>query len=69
MYGYPGSHRTPTTYFAKLNKERNGTEYQGPVPEYEKKFRVEDATCLAVPEGSLICLHGDLVHFSTHNHS
>lgn len=69
MYGFPGSHKTPTTYFSKLNATRDATYYEGPEPKYENHYKIEDAACLEVPKGSVICLHGDLVHYSSHNHS
>lgn len=69
MYGFPGSHKTPTTMFSVLKENKKETEYVGPQPNYEKIFKNEEAACLEVKKGSVICLHGDLVHYSGHNTS
>lgn len=50
MFAFPGSHKTPTDYFLKLNKDRKTTSYHGNEPNYESKYNVEEAACLEVPK-------------------
>ncbi|CAD8085372.1 unnamed protein product [Paramecium primaurelia] len=69
MYAFPKSHLTPTTYFNILDETRRNTTMIGQNPEYHKNYDPAKAECLEVTKGSVILLHGDLVHFSGHNHS
>ena len=63
MWGIPGSHKTPTSYFMYSNGKN--TYYEGQLPNYKQ----DGAVCLPVSKGSIILLHGDLVHFSGDNTS
>lgn len=69
MFAFPGSHNNQTDYFLRLGEDRRSTSYVGNPPEYEKKYDPKEAVPLEVPKGTIIALHGDLVHFSGHNHS
>lgn len=67
MWGYPGSHKTPTDYFLKLNSSGSKTYYDPPqAPKYEE---LSNPVPLEVEKGSVVLLHGDFVHFSHANTS
>lgn len=66
MWAVPGSHKTPTDYFLKLSKEQDKitTIYE---PNTPPKYNLEGAEALDAEQGSIVLLHGDLVHFSHAN--
>jgi phytanoyl-CoA hydroxylase len=66
MWGVPGSHKTPTDYFLKLDKTGTKTYYE---PANAPQYDISNAVPLEVEKGSVVLLHGDFVHFSHPNTS
>lgn len=66
MWAFPGSHKTPTNYFSYLTEDKLATVYEGVKPDYSV---LENPVCLEAKKGTIILLHGDTVHYSSHNHS
>ena len=68
MYAVPGSHRTPTDYYMNRGVNADGlanTIFNKDPPAYN----LEGAELLPAEKGSIVLLHGDLVHFSQENTS
>ena len=66
MWGVPGSHKKPTTYFMKQFKGEDGyygTTYNTEKPTYDLKGGVP----LPAEKGSIVLLHGDFVHYRYYN--
>ena len=62
MWAVPGSHKLGTlTYFSRSGDEVTYTN--------EAEYSSENGVCLEVEAGSVILLHGDLVHWSDMNRS
>ncbi|KAM3142374.1 hypothetical protein pb186bvf_005531 [Paramecium bursaria] len=66
MWAFPGSHQNPTKYFSYLTEDKKSTVYEGEKPDYSI---LTNPVCLEAKKGTIIILHGDLVHYSSHNHS
>jgi len=75
MYAVPGSHKAGLRTRYRLRTETNAetgevtrkTYFTPPVAETDLKM--EGGVCLDVPAGSLVVLHGALVHYSFENKS
>jgi phytanoyl-CoA hydroxylase len=62
LWAHPGSHLHGTkTYWAKEGQNMRYSE--------EVKYDTESEECIEVPAGSVVLLHGDLVHWSDINSS
>ena len=80
MWGIPGSHKKPTDYFMKRKPLEETTDEEGNViisdqskevyyTKDKPEYSLEGAVPLDAPQGSIVLLHGDFVHFSYHNNS
>lgn len=68
MYAVPGSHKNPTNYFMKLKNE-NGRNTAVFDPLEKPEHNLTGAVPLEAEKGTVVLLHGDLVHFSHANYS
>lgn len=64
MWAVPGSHKKGVGRFFNLNEEGTACSFDKPYT-----YDIEGAVPVEVTAGSLVLLHGALVHFSGHNHS
>lgn len=69
LWGLPGSHKTPTDYFMKLKKDKEGKSKTYYEPATPPKYELKDPVPLEAEKGTVVLLHGDFVHFSYHNKS
>lgn len=68
LYAVPGSHNTKTNYFMCRRTNSNGhdeTYFKNEKPEFD----CTNGVLMEAPKGSVVLLHGDLVHYSKANHS
>ncbi len=65
LWGVPGSHKQPTSYFMRRSSNNLGTEYVGKEPKYD----LWNGIPLEVKRGSMIFFSGDFVHWSVQNKS
>lgn len=62
LYAIPGSHKNGTLrHWVRRNNEMVMTN--------EKQYTTSGGQCVEAPQGTVVLLHGDLVHWSSHNHS
>lgn len=61
----PESHKNPTTYFFKRNKQGTDVLNEGEKPDYDLKGSIP----LTAKKGTLIFFDGKLVHYSKENTS
>ena len=62
LWGVPGSHKNPTTYFMKQHKGEDGfyeTTYNSDKPKYDLTKGVP----IEAKKGTVVLLHGDFVHY------
>ncbi|CEM07811.1 unnamed protein product [Vitrella brassicaformis CCMP3155] len=64
LYAVPGSHKKGILKRFLLNEDRTSAAYDRP-----GTYDIDNAVPLEVPKGTLVLLHGTLVHFSEHNYS
>ena len=66
MYFVPGSHKEPLERFFNLNEDGNGCSFN---VGKEFKYDISKAVPVPVTAGSLVLIHGGVIHFSGHNYS
>ena len=69
LWGVPGSHKKPTEYFMKTQRDKEGNSKTFYEPAEPPKYDLTGAVPLEVEKGSVVLLHGDFVHFSHGNTS
>jgi len=69
LWGVPGSHKTPTTYFMKIKKDSNGKTVVYYDPPEKPQYDLSNSVPLEAEKGTVVLLHGDFVHFSYPNTS
>eukprot|EP00638_Chattonella_subsalsa_P003970 CAMPEP_0117734680 /NCGR_PEP_ID=MMETSP0947-20121206/833_1 /TAXON_ID=44440 /ORGANISM="Chattonella subsalsa, Strain CCMP2191" /LENGTH=246 /DNA_ID=CAMNT_0005549535 /DNA_START=190 /DNA_END=930 /DNA_ORIENTATION=+ len=67
LWAVPGSHLTTPVSRRFKRDGKGGTTFEP--PEQEKEFDLTGAVPLELPKGSLVLLHGALVHYSLENKS
>jgi phytanoyl-CoA hydroxylase len=65
LWAVPGSHKDGVQRLFIRNPAGNGTIFEGG----DEKFDLTGAVPLEIPKGSMVILHGAVVHYSEHNHS
>lgn len=68
LWVLPGSHKHPLKERYVVNKERSDTSFV-PMAENPPEWDFSNKTALTAKPGTLVLLHGSVVHYSAHNHS
>ena len=67
MWGVPGSNKNQTKRFMRTKKDTEGRISSYFDPEQEPTYDLTGAVPLEAKSGTVILLHGDLVHYSYAN--
>jgi phytanoyl-CoA hydroxylase len=69
LWAVPGSHRSPPPHFFRASGDRSGSGWDAGYDPQALAPLVAQGVPLEVPAGTLVVLHGNLVHYSAANTS